>query len=232
MYQPLPFDSILANDTSLIDTQNYWSKGVYNYIAKGVLQNPIMIQGYGIMDTLKSNPTSNYAYQIINPIADFKTDMPVCGSAPVIVDFTDLSKAGITHWYWSFGDSSFSHSRNPSHLYTKPGVYDVKLIVSTCFGMDDIVKKTTISVGIRPNNPELICRLFPNPTNGIIHIDLPTNQQIKSIRVIDLMGKQLFYKEEIQSSTYQLDLSHMARGIYYVAVATKNQVVYKKLILE
>jgi hypothetical protein len=98
--------------------------------------------------------------------------------------------------------------------------------------MDDIVKKTTISVGIRPNNTELICRLFPNPTNGIIHIDLPTNQQIKSIRVIDLMGKQLFYKEEIQSSTYQLDLSHMARGIYYVAVATKNQVVYKKLILE
>ena len=183
------------------------------------------------MDTLKSNPTSNYAYQIINPIADFKSYMPG-GSAPVVVDFTDLSKAAITNWYWSFGDSSFSHSRNPSHLYTTPGVYNVRLSVATCFGMDIIEKKTTINVGIRPNNSELKCRIFPNPTNGIVRIELPTNQHIKSIRIIDLMGKQLFYKEVIQLSTYQLDLSYLAIGIYYIAVATKDRVVYKKLILE
>ena len=232
MYQPSPFDSIISNDTSLIDTQNYWSKGVYNYIAKSVLQNPIMILGYGLMDTLKSNPSSNYAYQIINPIADFTTDMPAYGSAPVVVDFTDLSKAGITNWYWSFGDSSFSHSRNPSHLYTKPGVYDVKLIVSTCFGMDVIEKKTTINVGIRSTKSELKCRIFPNPSNGIVRVELSEDQLIKSVRIIDLMGKELFYKEGFQSSTYQLDLSYLATGIYYISVATKNQVVYKKLVIE
>ena len=46
------------------------------------------------------------------------------GCAPVNVNFTDKSTNGVT-WFWDFGDSSSSTSRNPKHNYSKPGNYTV-----------------------------------------------------------------------------------------------------------
>lgn len=45
------------------------------------------------------------------------------------VNFTDNSAGWITDWLWDFGDGSFSTERNPSHKYTNPGSYNVKLTV-------------------------------------------------------------------------------------------------------
>ncbi len=51
------------------------------------------------------------------------------GLAPFQVQFFDES-AGVTGWWeWDFGDGTTSIEKNPIHVYTQPGNYDVSLTV-------------------------------------------------------------------------------------------------------
>ena len=51
----------------------------------------------------------------------------------LIVSFADASIAGnsaINSWNWDFGDDETSDQQNPTHTYTAPGTYTVKLTVT------------------------------------------------------------------------------------------------------
>ena len=60
--------------------------------------------------------------------ADFKSDVNVNWSDET-VSFTDLS-VNATTWNWDFGDGNTSSIQNPTHTYTSPGAYMVKLMVN------------------------------------------------------------------------------------------------------
>ena len=47
-----------------------------------------------------------------------------------IVSFSNLSTGGET-WLWNFGDNSTNLSKNPNHIYNKPGTYIVTLMVDS-----------------------------------------------------------------------------------------------------
>ncbi len=55
--------------------------------------------------------------------------------------FTDASTStsgGITVWAWEFGDGGTSDQQNPSHTYTQPGDYTVKLTVTDAGGQNSM----------------------------------------------------------------------------------------------
>ena len=63
--------------------------------------------------------------------ADFEFDYDTCIAGPV--SFTDKSFTNaqiLTAWDWDFGDASGSPLRNPNHLYEKPGLIPIELIVT------------------------------------------------------------------------------------------------------
>ena len=55
---------------------------------------------------------------------------PLRGIAPLTVRFLDISEGSVTRWNWDFGDGSTSQYKNPTHLYQKPGSYQVRLQVN------------------------------------------------------------------------------------------------------
>jgi len=66
-------------------------------------------------------------------VADF-TGTPTSGTAPLTVQFTDLSTGGPTMWSWDFGDGETSMLGSPSHTYQQPGTYTVTLTASSQTG--------------------------------------------------------------------------------------------------
>ncbi|HUV29682.1 MAG TPA: PKD domain-containing protein [Acidobacteriota bacterium] len=60
------------------------------------------------------------------------------GTAPLSVDFTDLSTSelGIDSWSWDFGDGGTSDAQHPTHVYTDTGTYTVELTVVDACGQD------------------------------------------------------------------------------------------------
>ncbi len=67
------------------------------------------------------------------PIALFTQDTYI-GMAPLTVQFTDRSLNEPTSWYWQFGDGGVSTKQNPSHIYTRSGIYIVQMQVTNDAG--------------------------------------------------------------------------------------------------
>ncbi|MGC8866449.1 MAG: PKD domain-containing protein [Bacteroidales bacterium] len=82
------------------------------------------------------------------PLANFNYSIPQCDT----VFFTDASAGGgslITLWRWNFGDPASgmfntSTQQNPWHVYTLPGTYQVRLIVTNSNGCSDTLTKPVI----------------------------------------------------------------------------------------
>ncbi|OGP72780.1 MAG: hypothetical protein A2V86_08735 [Deltaproteobacteria bacterium RBG_16_49_23] len=102
--------------------------------------------------TMNADKTVTATFQIIPPTAGF-SGSPLTGSAPLTVNFTDLSTYNPTSWTWNFGDGATSTLRNPSHTYRSPGVYTVSLTASNAGGSDIEMKTNYINVAACANLP-------------------------------------------------------------------------------
>jgi len=60
------------------------------------------------------------------------------------VKFTDQSVQAF-EWLWEFGDQTTSTFQNPTHTYTSPGSYNVKLTVTNPLGTDFIIQTITVN---------------------------------------------------------------------------------------
>ena len=70
--------------------------------------------------------------------------------------------------------------------------------------------------------------ISPNPTNKNPVIKAAQNQQIKTVAVFNVLGRQIFFKHNINDEEFVLPLEKNLKGMYIVKV---NNAIYKKLIL-
>ncbi len=79
------------------------------------------------------------------------TASPSFGEAPLTAAFTDTSYGNPTAWAWEFGDGQTSTSQNPSHEYTVPGTYTVRLAVTNAQGASETTRKITVLIAGAPD---------------------------------------------------------------------------------
>ena len=82
------------------------------------------------------------------PEAEFSASPP-SGTAPLTVQFTDLSASNPNSWEWDFDGNGIIDSldRNPSHTYENPGTYTVILrATNSTYGNDTEIKNGYITV--------------------------------------------------------------------------------------
>jgi hypothetical protein len=60
--------------------------------------------------------------------------------------------------------------------------------------------------------------MFPNPTNGNITISLNTVSQHIVVKVTNSLGQVIISKEEFNTTQFDIDLSQMSTGIYYIHI--------------
>ena len=72
--------------------------------------------------------------------------------------------------------------------------------------------------------PEKLITVYPNPTNGLVHIEIP-HQNIQNIKVYDLQGQLI--KETKQSP---FNLSNYSNGPYFIKAQTNQGIYTYKLI--
>lgn len=83
----------------------------------------------------------------IGPVAPEFSATPTSGTAPLTVQFTDLSTEQPTAWSWDFGDGSTpATGQNPMHTYTTAGTYTVSLTATNEAGAQTITKPGLVQV--------------------------------------------------------------------------------------
>ncbi len=83
---------------------------------------------------------------IINVYPQAKADfmLPVKTIVNQPITFKNISQNANT-FLWDFGDGAISQDKNPSHIFTKEGIYYITLIASSKFCSDTITKIVQIS---------------------------------------------------------------------------------------
>lgn len=71
--------------------------------------------------------------------------------------------------------------------------------------------------------------VFPNPSFGVFNFKTNPNIQINSIKLFDLMGKEI---TEVKFNQEQIDLSNLAKGTYLLHVELDSGSFCSKLVLE
>jgi PKD repeat protein len=87
-----------------------------------------------------------------SPAALFTSNI-TSGSAPLSVQFIDISTNTPTGWVWSFGDGWTSTDESPVHQYTGIGTYTVTLTVTNADGSNTVTQAgyiTTTKVADKP----------------------------------------------------------------------------------
>ena len=88
------------------------------------------------------------------------------------------------------------------------------------------------TVGINELENALGLSMYPNPTTGMLNIELETlNGATASIEITDVLGQTLQTTSLTQPKT-QLNIQHFSAGIYIVNINVNNQRISKKLIIE
>lgn len=77
--------------------------------------------------------------------ADF-TATPTRGERPLRVKFTDRSAGNPNSWQWQFGDGRSASERNPVHVYSSAGNYNVTLKVAGPGGEANVTKSRFLVV--------------------------------------------------------------------------------------
>jgi len=108
------------------------------------------------------NPTEPAAGAGSDIIANFIA-VPLSGSAPLDVQFTDISSGDPTMWAWDFGDGASDSVADPVHTYEESGVYTVTLTVSSATGSDSETKVNYITV---TSSDALNASFSGEPTTG------------------------------------------------------------------
>ena len=111
----------------------YETPGPYNILL-------IANNEYGCKDTARR--TYN-VFKIPKASFSFSADQ---GCEPLEVAFTN-SALNATSFIWHFGDGNTSNVVNPKHIYTSPGIYDVKLIATNggiCSDSLSVIKAITV----------------------------------------------------------------------------------------
>jgi gliding motility-associated-like protein len=97
------------------------------------------------------------------PTPLFKANVTCLGK---VTSFTDLStdSVAITKWFYDFDDGNNSISKNPTYIYSNPGIYNVSLTVTNVNGCDStFTMPVTVDVVPKANyTADTIC--INNPT--------------------------------------------------------------------
>lgn len=76
-------------------------------------------------------------------------------------------------------------------------------------------------------------KVYPNPSTGIFHVQLPENQNYHTAQLYNQFGK-VIYKAELNSDLNKFDIkldNNLAKGIYYLKVEGNKFSSTKKLII-
>jgi len=107
-----------------------------------------------------------YDYVVVTiPVAAF-SGSPTNGTAPLTVEFTDVSINSPTNWDWDFGDGKTSNHKNVTHNYRSAGNYTVSLVAMNSAGSNSTVKTGYINVTAEATTKAPVAKFSANRTEG------------------------------------------------------------------
>ena len=172
-------------------------------------------------------------------IQEYKTELYACGQfnyagfQPV----DRIAKWNGTQWFNTNLSIQIPENNIPGTAYAME-VYDGKLIIAGGFSAINGVQTWNIGsvdfgnagVGISNLSQNGAVKLFPNPAQTQVRIELDKNAKLQEIRLFNAIG-QLVLQQNATTENI-LDVSKLAKGMYVVHVQSDKGILREKLMVE
>ena len=154
-------------------------------------------------------------------------------------DFDATGSLG-NSYLWYFGDSlgTVGSGMMTQHVYGAAGIYTVSLVVmdTVCGSMDSISFQVTSTVSIDENGLDQEVRVFPNPSNGQLAVQIHGVTSFEgSLEIINGVGKVLV-KEVVskQEGRFELplDLRQLPKGVYTLRLSGEEGMKNIRVVLQ
>jgi hypothetical protein len=107
-------------------------------------------------------------------------------------------------------------------------------IFSTYGGGDKIIRvsgfQAPSGIGDEQQKKSTDFSIFPNPTSGIINIELTDPLVSGSFEICDIFGKRIIRKEVYRNGIYELNLTSQPDGIYVIRITNGEKVGAQRFI--
>jgi hypothetical protein len=138
--------------------------------------------------------------------------------------------------FWTLGYGGFTASGlNPMHLYPSAGNYEVCVQAFGDCGTAQFCQNINVSgaIGLPETPVKPSFTLYPNPSTGKVIIQLEQASSEKQyVEIIDSRGR-LVYQEAFgctESCDKELDLSHLAKGVYIFRIKHQGAWLMKRWV--
>ena len=139
---------------------------------------------------------------------------------PVVSFYNHSTKA--QSYSWDFGDGASSSDEHPIHSYTSNGTFTVTMIAESPCDTDTTVSQITIGLaGI----DDLSAHSLTLKTHADGVYEIVGENDIVNIEVWSITGAKM---NVVSQST--IDLSYESKGVYFINVTVKNEIVRLKVM--
>ncbi len=226
--QPLAFNSSVHNEGSAPKYQ--WKRnGIAIDTAKGISYNTAQLTDGDIITvaltsnarcaspvTVTSNPDTVKIFTPVQPQIQFANDT--------------LSATPSVTYQWFLGGQQLNIAQE-TIAHPVPGKY--KVVTQDINGCMDTSEVFTVSpLGITGTGLPVAVSVYPNPTDGMLYVDLPTGSTPMLIKLLDVNGRPVKEARFASSERTAFDLTELPNGIYLLQVNTGGEVVFKRIAIE
>jgi len=101
----------------------------------------------------------------------------------------------------------------------------------SCNDAIEVIRTVTIVpvLAIEDNTFSKAINVYPNPTSGLVYIDSSKNL-MDTIEVVDMSGRIIKHIEQGAVNRYQMNISNLANGVYFVKITSGTNEAIKRII--
>ncbi len=103
------------------------------------------------------------------------------------------------------------------------------LISDLCVGRPEVLSGShwiKLLTGTKSINLSSVIKIYPNPANDVITIQLEPNIQNSSYIIFDHLGRQAL-NGNLTGETTMVDIKHLTMGLYYIQIGEKRKQLLK-----
>ena len=176
--------------------------------------------------TVEDPPLLTYEFGDITPA----TNGQMNGSAILNID----GGTPPYNFQWILNGMVVSTAQNPTNL--APGEYFVQ--VSDDRGCNLSTSSIVIDnmVGTQQNEYVQHLNIFPNPTSGLLNIQMELSKPlVVAIDLLDVSGQIITpitaNANAFTAASYEANLSHLPNGVYWLRIVAEDAVITKRIVL-